>query len=57
LVGLRWVDIVFTAPPGGPDDPPAVFVEVKDATGRSIRYGEWLQRDDGCWVLRLPGNP
>jgi hypothetical protein len=56
-VGLRWVDIVFTAPPGGPDDPPAVFVEVKDATGRSIRYGEWLQRDDGCWVLRLPGNP
>ena len=53
----RWVDVVLTAPPGGPAEPPAVFVEVEDDQGRSITYGQWLQREDGAWVLRLPGNP
>jgi hypothetical protein len=51
------VDIVFTGPPG-PESPG--FVEVEDDQGRSIRYGEWLQRDDGvgaagaCRLIQWP---
>jgi hypothetical protein len=41
---------VFTGPPG--PEPPG-FVEVEDEQGRSIRHGEWLQRDDGAWALRI----
>jgi hypothetical protein len=33
---------------------PPQFVEIEDDRGRSIRYGEWVQRDDGAWVLRVP---
>lgn len=47
----RYVDIVFNGPPA---DRPAEFVEVEDADRRSIRYGEWVERDDGYWVLRIP---
>ena len=49
-----FIDVVFTAPPGGPDEPPAQFVELEDDDGNSIRYGEWVRRDDGHWALRLP---
>ena len=48
---MSYVDVVFDGPPG-PD--PGRFVEVEDATGRSIRFGEWVERADGYWVLRLP---
>jgi hypothetical protein len=50
----EFIDIVFTAPPGGPDDPSAVFVELEDDQGRSIELGEWIERDDGLWALRIP---
>lgn len=44
------IDIVFDGPPG----PEAGrFVEVEDACGRSFRTGEWVERPDGYWVLRL----
>jgi hypothetical protein len=46
-----YVDIVFDGPPG-PLAP--AFVEVEDDQGRSIRFGEWVERDDGEWVLRVP---
>ena len=47
----RTVDIVFDGPPG----PVAGrFVEVEDESGASIRFGEWVERDDGYWVLRIP---
>jgi hypothetical protein len=46
-----FVDVVFDGPPG-PDAPR--FVEVEDDQGRSIRYGQWLQRDHNVWVLRVP---
>jgi hypothetical protein len=45
------VDVVFTGPPR--PEPPG-FVEVEDDEGRSTRYGQWLQRDDGAGVLRIP---
>jgi hypothetical protein len=28
-------------------------VEVEDDQGRSIRYGDWVERDDAAWVLRI----
>lgn len=45
------VDIVFDGPPGNES---GRFVEVEDSKGCSINFGEWLQRDDGYWVLRVP---
>jgi hypothetical protein len=45
------VDLVFDGP-RGPLAP--TFVDMEDDHGRSIRYGEWLKRPDGMWVLRLP---
>lgn len=47
-----YVDIVFTGPPGA-EPPFPVFVEVEDPKGRSIKLGEWLEREDGYWVLRI----
>jgi hypothetical protein len=46
-----FVDIVCTAPP---DHQPPGFVEVEDKNGRSIRAGEWVDRGDGMWALRIP---
>jgi len=44
------VDIVFDGPPG-PES--GRFVEVEDATGKSITFGQWIEREDGRWVLRI----
>lgn len=44
------MDIVFDGPPGPTS---GRFVEVEDAAGKSFNAGEWLQRPDGFWVLRL----
>ena len=48
---MSHIDIVFDGPPG-PEGPR--FVEVEDANGKSIRVGEWVQRVDGYWALRIP---
>lgn len=47
-------DVVFDGPPG-PES--GRFVEVEDDSGKSVRLGEWHQRGDGYWVLRLQGSP
>lgn len=47
---MNTIDIVFDGPPS--HDAPR-FVEV-ERDGKSISIGEWLQRDDGYWVLRIP---
>lgn len=45
-----YIDIVFDGPPG----PEAGrFVEVENALGQSINAGDWTQRPDGRWVLRI----
>lgn len=47
---MSHIDIVFDGPPG----PEAGrFVEVEDATGKSISFGEWTKRPDGYWALRF----
>jgi hypothetical protein len=45
-----YIDIVFDGPPGPEGNR---FIEVEDALGRSIRFGLWIERDDGRWVLRI----
>lgn len=48
---MQTIDIVFDGPPG----PVAGrFVEVEDESGASISFGEWIERDDGFWALRIP---
>ena len=44
------VDIVFDGPPG-PES--GRFVEVESPPGTGIKFGEWVHRDDGYWVLRF----
>lgn len=45
-----YIDIVFDGPPG----PEAGrFVEVESSDGRGMRFGEWVQRSDGYWALRI----
>ena len=39
----QHIDIVFDEPPGPKS---GRFVEVEDANGNSIRFGEWIERDD-----------
>lgn len=47
----KHIDIVFDGPPG----PEAGrFVEVENAEGWSINFGEWVKRSDGYWALRIP---
>ncbi|UXE03789.1 hypothetical protein SEA_OBLADI_66 [Gordonia phage ObLaDi] len=45
-----FVDIVFDGPP---DHEAGRFVEVEDSTGRGIRFGEWIDRGNGQWALRI----
>ena len=46
----RYIDIVFIGPPEVDNG----LVECEDETGASIKFGEWLKRKDGYWVLRIP---
>lgn len=47
----RHIDIVFDGPPG---HEAGRFVEVENADGKSINFGEWVKRQDGLWALRIP---
>ncbi len=46
-----YIDIVFGGPPAHES---GRFVEVEDSSGQSFKAGEWVERDDGYWCLRLP---
>jgi hypothetical protein len=46
----RQIDIVFDGPPG-PN--PGRFVEVEDGSGRSVDVGDWIERGDRYWALRI----
>ena len=47
---IEAVNIIFDGPPG----PTAGrFVEVEDDAGNSLRIGEWIERPDGLWSLRI----
>lgn len=50
-VPIGYVDVVCDGPPG-PES--GRFVELENEQGASINPGEWIQREDGLWALRLP---
>jgi len=45
-----YIDIVFDGPPSHES---GRFVEVENQDGLSINFGEWVQRHDGLWALRI----
>ena len=47
---VEQVDIVFDGPPGLTA---GRFVEVEDMDRRNVNVGEWIERDDGYWALRV----
>lgn len=49
----KYIDIVFDGPPAHES---GRFIEVENAAGASIRVGEWVEREDGYWVLRIPSR-
>jgi len=46
----QFLDIVFDGPPGHES---GRFVEVEDPTGKSVCAGEWIDRGNGFWALRI----
>ena len=46
-----FLDIVFDGPPGHIS---GRFIEVEDPTGKSVCAGEWIDRGDFTWALRIP---
>lgn len=49
-----YIDIVFDGPPGpNTDGHHCNFVETEDQYGAGMSAGEWLQREDFWWVLRI----
>jgi len=50
---VEFIDVVFDGPPG----PTSSFVEVEDHRGHAIKVGEWIDRGDGMWALRIPMQP
>jgi len=49
----NFVDIVFDGPPGPMS---GRFIEEEDANRCSNKFGEWVRRDDGYWVLRIDAS-
>lgn len=45
-----YIDVVFDGPPEAES---GRFVEVEDETGASIVAGEWIERENGYWALRI----
>ncbi|QIP39681.1 hypothetical protein G9444_2437 [Rhodococcus erythropolis] len=50
-VGGDFIEIVFDGPPEAVS---GRFVEVENPQGASISVGEWIDRGDGFWALRIP---
>lgn len=48
-----YIDLVFE---NFPCPEGARFVEAEDASGKSIDLGNWVKRDDGYCVLRIPDH-
>lgn len=46
-----FLDVVFDGPPSHDS---GRFVEVEDPQGKSVNAGEWIDRKDGLWALRIP---
>lgn len=47
---MDFIDIVFDGPP---EHIAGRFVEVEGPEGQGVRIGEWIDRGDGFWALRI----
>ena len=48
------INIIFDGPPS---HIAGRFVEVETDDGNSINVGEWIEREDGLWALRITELP
>ena len=48
------INIIFDGPPSHES---GRFVEVETDDGKSINVGEWIERSDGLWALRIVELP
>ena len=46
-----YLDIVLDGPPGS-----GRLVEIESPAGVSVRVGQWIDRGDGQWALRIRGE-
>lgn len=46
-----YIDILFDRDPG--HEAPRL-VDVVDSSGHEIAIGQWVERPDGLWALRIP---
>ena len=51
LAEQTFVDIVFDGPPSRES---GRFIEVENMSGASVGIGEWVDRGNGYWALRIP---
>ena len=47
------INIIFDGPPSHES---GRFIEVEDDAGHGLRAGEWVERPDGLWALRIAGD-
>lgn len=45
---MNHINIIFEG-----QVPNARFVEIEDDSGKSIAVGEWIERENGLWALRI----
>jgi len=50
---MKYIDIVFDNTAFSREPPKLEFIEVENAQGESVGVGRWIEREDGCTVLRL----
>lgn len=48
------INIIFDGPPSHES---GRFVEVETDDGKSVSVGEWVERPDGMWALRITALP
>lgn len=53
LLGIP-INIIFDGPPSHES---GRFIEVETDDGKSINAGEWIDRKDGTWALRITALP
>ena len=51
---MSAINIIFDGPPGPVS---GRFVEVETDDGKGIKVGEWIEREDGFWALRITELP
>lgn len=49
-MSAQAINVIFSGPPGVKG---GRFVEVETDSGASMGIGEWIERPDGFWALRI----